>query len=155
MGELSRELEKAEAGRPSHNTSHQREELPTKAKALRDAGISSSTAHRYEELTGGKVGIPTSGKPTACCGIGTKPNVRRYYGSGPDRRAERGGARDQTPRVGRGYQQQQAVTRLLCSLAVAGRVSLYDLAVLRGIQAKSGFNDARCPSLTTPTHVVG
>jgi hypothetical protein len=53
IGELSRELERAEPGGagggskfPAVGTS--------KAQALADAGISTSTAHRYEELAGGR-----------------------------------------------------------------------------------------------------
>jgi hypothetical protein len=50
IGELSRELDKA-AGRP--NSSHQREEL-SKAEALAEAGLSTSSANRYEQLAGGR-----------------------------------------------------------------------------------------------------
>lgn len=52
MGELSRDLDQAERVGPAGEY-----RLPTagqsKADALLDAGISTSTAHRYEELTGG------------------------------------------------------------------------------------------------------
>ncbi len=51
IGELSRELDRSSGGANPLST------LPTsgksKADALFDAGISTSTAHRYEELTGG------------------------------------------------------------------------------------------------------
>jgi len=36
-----------------------------KAEQLASAGISTSTAQRYEEIAGGKVGIPNDGKPKA------------------------------------------------------------------------------------------
>jgi N6-adenosine-specific RNA methylase IME4 len=49
IGQLSRDLDKG-AGRPRKNSSARPEELPTKARALADAGISTSTAHEYEEL---------------------------------------------------------------------------------------------------------
>ena len=50
IGELSRELEKNERVRTDlHPTAGKQ----TKTEALADAGISTSTAHRYEELTGG------------------------------------------------------------------------------------------------------
>ena len=47
IGEISRELEKAPSGKASHS-------LPSAGKSksatLRDAGISTSTAHRAEQL---------------------------------------------------------------------------------------------------------
>lgn len=55
IGELTRELDRRAAGRPSNNSSHQWDELTaTKAEALAEAGISTSAAHRYEELAGGR-----------------------------------------------------------------------------------------------------
>ena len=47
IGEISRELEKAQSGKAAHS-------LPSAGKSktdtLRDAGISTSTAHRAEQL---------------------------------------------------------------------------------------------------------
>src|SRR6266699_656787 len=48
LGELSAALDKA-AGRPSNNSSQQREEL-SKAQVLKDVGISTSAANRYEQF---------------------------------------------------------------------------------------------------------
>jgi hypothetical protein len=59
IGELSRELETAQGagggGAPgARSTSSARpEEVPTKTAALAEAGISTSTAHEYEQLTRG------------------------------------------------------------------------------------------------------
>jgi hypothetical protein len=53
IGKLSRELERAKAGRRPANSSDRSEEL-TKEQALAQAGIPVSTAHDYEQLTGGK-----------------------------------------------------------------------------------------------------
>src|SRR6185369_14121628 len=52
IGEISRELEKANPG-PAPKDSSQRWEVSSKAVALADAGISTSTANRYEQLAGG------------------------------------------------------------------------------------------------------
>lgn len=58
IGELSRELDTARgfgAGGPGGGASSSRtEEAPTKAAALAKAGISTSTAHEYEQLAGGR-----------------------------------------------------------------------------------------------------
>jgi len=52
IGELSRELEKAKPNK-GHGVLNG-ENTITKEKQLTEAGISVPTAHRYEELTGGK-----------------------------------------------------------------------------------------------------
>ena len=55
IGELSQDLEKkGDVGRPPKNMSHERDQLHGKRDALKDAGLSKSTANRYEELAGGK-----------------------------------------------------------------------------------------------------
>jgi hypothetical protein len=51
IGELSRELEKAEQ---AFGGRHPNDGKPTKADQLKTAGISKSSAHRYEELAGPK-----------------------------------------------------------------------------------------------------
>jgi hypothetical protein len=53
-GELSRAESKAKPGRPPKNSSHQREELPTKGKAIKASGLSTSAAHRAEALAGAR-----------------------------------------------------------------------------------------------------
>jgi hypothetical protein len=50
IGELSRDLEKADPGPEPKDTSHRRE--VSKTKALKEAGISKSAANRYEQLAG-------------------------------------------------------------------------------------------------------
>ncbi len=56
IGEISRELEKAPSGKASHS-------LPSAGKSksatLRDAGISTSTAHRAEQLAAGDSRVAT------------------------------------------------------------------------------------------------
>jgi hypothetical protein len=61
IGELSRDLDKAQGsggGRPvkdsAETSSGRTEDVSTKAKALAEAGISTSTAHEYEQLAGGR-----------------------------------------------------------------------------------------------------
>ena len=53
IGELSRELERAEPGGVGGGSKFPAVGI-SKAQALADAGISTSTAHRYEELAGGR-----------------------------------------------------------------------------------------------------
>ncbi len=53
IGELSRELERAEPGGLGGGSKFPPVGI-SKAQALADAGISTSTAHRYEELAGGR-----------------------------------------------------------------------------------------------------
>jgi len=53
IGELSRELEKAERGDGPAGTFALPGGRKSKTQALADAGISTSTAHEYEQLTGG------------------------------------------------------------------------------------------------------
>jgi hypothetical protein len=53
IGELSRELERAEPGGSGGGSKFPSVGI-SKAQALADAGISTSTAHRYEELAGGR-----------------------------------------------------------------------------------------------------
>ncbi len=53
IGELSRELDKAPTRVGEEITSTRMEVIVPKAKALADAGISTSAAHNYEQLTGG------------------------------------------------------------------------------------------------------
>lgn len=53
IGELSRELERAEPGGAGGGSKFPAVGI-SKAQALADAGISTSTAHRYEELAGGR-----------------------------------------------------------------------------------------------------
>ena len=53
IGELSRELERAEPGGAGGGSKFPSVGI-SKAQALADAGISTSTAHRYEELAGGR-----------------------------------------------------------------------------------------------------
>jgi hypothetical protein len=53
IGELSRELESAQ-GRRDPETGRLVPASGKKAEALADAGISTSTANRYEELAGGR-----------------------------------------------------------------------------------------------------
>jgi hypothetical protein len=52
IGELSRELDKAQAGRPPKEILPSDGNNLTKAETLAQAGISTSTAYRYEELAG-------------------------------------------------------------------------------------------------------
>lgn len=51
IGELSRELEVSDQARGGRRPTSGK---PTKTEALAEAGISTSTAHRYEELAGGR-----------------------------------------------------------------------------------------------------
>ncbi len=53
IGELSRELERADHGGAGGGSKFPAMGI-SKAQALADAGISTSTAHRYEELAGGR-----------------------------------------------------------------------------------------------------
>lgn len=53
IGELSRELERAEPGGAGGGSKFPSVGI-SKSQALADAGISTSTAHRYEELAGGR-----------------------------------------------------------------------------------------------------
>jgi hypothetical protein len=53
IGELSRELERAEPGGAGGGSKFPAVGI-SKAQVLADAGISTSTAHRYEELAGGR-----------------------------------------------------------------------------------------------------
>ncbi len=53
IGELSRELERADHGGSGGGSKFPAVGI-SKAQALADAGISTSTAHRYEELAGGR-----------------------------------------------------------------------------------------------------
>jgi hypothetical protein len=52
IGELSRDLDKAKPG-PTPRDASQRGEASPKAQALREVGLSTSAAHRAEELAGG------------------------------------------------------------------------------------------------------
>jgi len=52
IGELSRDLERDVGGRPSKTLPNDEKSL-TKAEQLAEVGIPVSTAHRYEEFTGG------------------------------------------------------------------------------------------------------
>ncbi len=53
IGELSRELDKAQRGDGPAGTFALPDGRKSKTQALADAGISTSTAHEYEQLTGG------------------------------------------------------------------------------------------------------
>ncbi len=50
IGELSKALEVAPAGRPAENMSHARDKLGGKREALKAAGLSKSEAHRCEQV---------------------------------------------------------------------------------------------------------
>ena len=64
IGEISRELEKAERARTDlHPTAGKQ----TKAAALAEAGISTSAAHRYEELTAGRRASAILKRPEGAC----------------------------------------------------------------------------------------
>ena len=58
IGELSRDLEPAERERDSLGRLLPNDGKQGKAQTLADAGISTSTANRYEELAGGKRSKP-------------------------------------------------------------------------------------------------
>ena len=57
IGEISRELEKAPSGKASHSLPSAGKKL--KSATLRDAGISTSTAHRAEQLAAGDSRVAT------------------------------------------------------------------------------------------------
>lgn len=78
IGELLRELPKAKAGRKP-NDSIAVEELPTKAQAIKESGISTPTAYQLEQLAANPVADLPQGKTRQCGLVAHAERLRGFW----------------------------------------------------------------------------